>query len=170
MLLQYPASKKGFTLCCRKEKSVSPKIQITVITAMKKQQGLVKLSDGWDRRAPAQEMCSLHPRSTKIAKSHTGRDPGWSVKVLTKSRRENSSDAALDLRILSLLLQDQVKPKASWREAHRWCFQDGFVSLSHGMILHKLLRKMGIFLTREASLPVRFPGWGGFKSDVGEKE
>lgn len=49
---------------------------------MKKQQGLVELSDGCDGRAPAQEMSSLHASSTKKAKSDTERDPGQPTKVL----------------------------------------------------------------------------------------
>lgn len=95
MLLQYPASNKDSFFVVEKI-NVLQKNQITVIIAMKKQQGQVQFSDGCDGRAPALEMCSLHPSSTKIAKRHRGRDPGQSTKLLRKSRRENSRDAALD--------------------------------------------------------------------------
>lgn len=57
------------------------------------------------------------------------------------NRRESSSDVALHLGILILLLKNQVEPDASWRQAHRRCFRDGFVTLSHGTMLHELLRK-----------------------------
>lgn len=56
----------------QKRTNVLPKNQITVITAMKKQQGLVELSDGCDGRAPAHQMCSLHTSSTKKAVTQKG--------------------------------------------------------------------------------------------------